>query len=346
MATPYKHSNSFARLKGLTETLKNNLTTSQYLQIFDEYLDNAIIPIVSNTAFFDTFICSILGWQERNFRRKVSFLNRVEVPSLVINFLLQPTAEARVAAYKKLQLDRGIRIEFVRLFEDRLKPYIQACNCELKDPNTGEVDLSYCLRVKTVLEESFKARTPLLSTCLESLFWLDKALSFKQLILEKYVRLCLTNAQRDYVNFFNHEIDLDDIVQLYLLVASRAIDKCDSRQGALTSHIQNWFMTGRVRAKQQYHQRLASQSTETVNWEALLADEISTSLQEKTLEDKDDQSLIRMLAKIADPTGAARAYLGIEEVLRESEIEQLTKPKIQKEQNNDTPNFDRRSTLS
>ena len=330
MATPYKHSNSFARLKGLTETLTNNLTTSQYLQIFDAYLDKALIPIITSTGFFDTFICSLLGWQEKNFRRKVSFLHRAEVPSLVVNFLLQPTAAARIVAYKKLRLDRGIRIEFVKLFEDRLKPYIQACNCELLHPQTGELDLGYCLRVKTGLEESFKAREPLLATCLESLFWLDRALSFKQLILEKYVRLCLTNAQKDYVHFFNHQVDLDDIVQVYLLVASRAIDKCDSRQGALTSHIQKWFLTGRVRVQQQNIQKIARQSIETVNWEAQVNEDVdaNTSLQERSLEEKDNQILIRELAKIADPTGAARAYLGIEEVLRPSELLQLNQPNV------------------
>lgn len=322
MASPYRHSNSFASLKGITETLTNNLTTSQYLQIYDEYLDNAIIPIVSHTSFFDTFLSSLLGWQERNFRRKVSFLNRAEVPGLVISFLLQPTAEKRVEAYKKLQLDRGIRIEFVKLFEERLKPYIKACNCELMNPYTNEFDISYCMKVKNGLEESFKARAPLLAVCLESLFWLDKALNFKQLILEKYIRLCLTNAQRDYVSFFDKEIDLDDIVQVYILVASRAIDKCDSRQGALTSHIQNWFMTGRVRVRQQNNQKIASQSIETINWEAQVNDDNQrvSSDQEQAVEDREHYHLIRMLAKIADPTGAARAFLNIEETLRESEL--------------------------
>lgn len=338
MATGYKHSNSFAKLKGMTETLQNNLTTSQYLQIFDEYLDNALIPIISHTSFFDTFICSLLGWQEKNFRRKVSFLNRTDIPSLVVNFLLQPTVEERIIAYKKLQLDRGIRIEFVRLFEERLKPYIEACNCELTHPHTQQIDLGYCLKVKSALEDSFKARVPLLAVHLESLFWLDKALSFKQLILEKYVRLCLTNAQRDYVHYFDHKVELDDIVQMYLLVASRAIDKCDSRQGALTSHIQNWFMTGRVRVNQQYTQRIASQSIETVNLENQLPDgEASncSSQQEQLLQDSQNRLELRILAKIADPTGAARTFLGIEEVLRESEILKLTStPKEQHDNTN------------
>lgn len=327
MAAAYKHSNSFATLKGMAETLTNNLTTSQYLQIYDEYLDNAVIPIIVGTAFFDTFITSLLGWQEKNFRRKVSFLHRSEVPSLVINFLLQPTAETRVAAYKKLQLDRGIRIEFVKLFEDRLKPYMQACNCELVNPYSQQLDLGYCLKVKSVLEESFRARVPLLTTILESQFWLEKALSFKQIILEKYVRLCLTNAQRDYVHYFNHSVPLDDIVQVYLLAASRAIDKCDSRQGALTSHIQNWFMTGRVRVGKQHEQHMANQSLETVEWESQdIYNENVNSSQEKTIEDRENCQLIRMLAKIADPMGAARAFLGIEETLRESEINQLKQP--------------------
>lgn len=320
----YRHSNSFAALKGITETLAHNLTTSQYLQIYDEYLDKAITPIIKSTSFFDTYLTSLLGWQERNFRRKVSFLNRHEVPRLVVNFLLQPTEEGRVEAYKKLQLDRGIRIEFIKLFAERLVPYRQACDCELVNPQTLNLDLGYCLSVKAGLEESFRATKPMLATLLESIFWLEKALAFKQIIVEKYIRLCLTNAQRDYTQYFEHRIPLDDIIQVYLMVASRAIDKCDSRQGALTSHIQSWFKTGRSRVAQQHDQQMATQSIETINLDAQeIQNEVGNSIQERLIEDKQDQSLIRMLAKIADPLGAARAFLNIEEILRESETQIL-----------------------
>lgn len=323
----YKHSNVFASLKDITETLKGNLTTSQYLQIYDEYLENAILPVILGTNFFDVFISRIVGWQEKNFRRKVTFLDRAEVPGLVVNFLLQATPEKRIEAYKKLSLDRGVCVEFLRLFQDRLKLYLKACSCELVDPATGKFDIGYCLYVKKHVEETLRCKLPLRSIYLESEFWLERALAFKQVIMEKYVRLCLNTAQKDYVNIFKMEVELDDIIQYYLMAASRAIDKCDYKQGVLTRHIQNWFLTARTRVDQIRDRRKTDISIENVdfNSEEFRAYGEGFPSHEDIKEKEESNQIIRQLARIADPIGVARAYLGIEESLKDSEIKALTK---------------------
>lgn len=243
----YKHSQVFASLKGISEQIEDNLTTSQYLQSYDAFLERSVIPIITGTRVFDVFVSRLVGWQEKNFRRKVTFLSRAEVPGLVVNFLLQTSPEKRVEAYRRLNLDRGVCIEFLKLFQDLLVTYRQACNCELKNPVSGKFDLGHSLHVKATVEANLRATQPLMSTYLESKFWFDRALEFKQRIMEKYVRLCLTTAKKDYVSHFKMEVDLDDVIQYYLMATSRAIDKCDYRQGVLTSHIQNWFLTARTK---------------------------------------------------------------------------------------------------
>lgn len=312
-------------MKNITEGLSENLTTSQYLQIYDEYLENAIAPVIAGTKLFDSFLARIVGWQERNFRRKVSFLDRRLVPGLSVSFLLQPDLEGRMKAYRALELDRGIRLEFLKLFYSKLELYMKAVNCQLaylgQNPN-----LAYCLSVKHAIEREVKATLPLIAVYEESRFWFQHAVAFKQLILEKYVRMCLVEAQRDHVKYFECRGELDDVIQVYLLAASRAIDKCDSRQGALTSHIQNWLKTGRGRIAEQLENQNSSLQVENLDFDS---EEFRSSWSNiPTPEQAEDRLLqhetIRYLARLADPLGVARAYLGIEELLTAEELSTLT----------------------
>jgi hypothetical protein len=312
----YQHSKVFASLKVVKERIQGNLTTSQYLQAYDEYLEKAITPIIVHTKFFDSFLARLVGWQEKNFRRKVSFLNRHDFPSLAITFLLQNTPEGRLKAYRNLSLDRGICIEFIKLFHSNLDSYIKACNCELLNPGTGKFDISYALQVKLLMEESLKADTPLLNVYSESHFWLAKALDFKEIIVEKYTRLCLNTAKFDYEDYFKCQLQLDDIISVYLTAVSRAIDKCDSKQGVLTTYIKNWLKTGRTQAAKLLDKKSISVTTESLNQ---LADVQSINAEDdRTTEERIKQ--IRLLAKLADPLGAARVTLGIEEILSEKEF--------------------------
>lgn len=314
----YNHSRVFAALKGVTEQLKDNLTTSQYLQALDKYLSNATTPVVVGTRFFDTFLTSIVGWQEKNFRRKVTFESRRMVPGKVINFLLQPTAEERVAAFADIKLDRGLQLQALGAFFKRLELYIAASECRLLRKGESEVDLAYCLFVKKRTEEDLRCSISLSTILSESKFWHDRAYAFKEVIMEKYIRLCLNKAQSDYVHYFKHSIDLNDLIPWYLMAASRAIDKCDSSQGALTSHIESWFKTARTRAAAQRDRIAADIDVEVIDFES---EGFRSSLTTGTSSDEADREEklheIRYLAKIADPIGAARVYLGIEELLPE-----------------------------
>lgn len=324
MATAnYQHSKVFASLKNITEGLKENLTTSQYLQAYDDYIENAISPIIVSTRLFDSFLARLIGWQEKNFRRKVSFLDRKIVPSLTIHFLIQTSSEKRLEAYRNLSLDRGIRLEFLKLFYDKLDLYLKACNCKLALKGEKKPNLAYCTMVKQRIEQELKAKLPLISVYEESKFWYQHAIAFKQLILEKYVRMCLNEAQKDYVNYFDCKILLDDVIQVYLLAASRAIDKCDSKQGALTSHIKNWLLTGRSRVSEQIEKRTSVSHFENIDFDS---DEYRASqlLSEIDISSTEDNSrVIRYLAKLSDPLGVARAYLSIEELLSEDEVKLL-----------------------
>lgn len=324
----YESSRVFAQLKDIKERIgvDANLTTPQYLQTYDDLLDNAVRPILDNCRFFDSYLLRILGWQERNFRRKVSFLKRAEFPRLAVGFVLKRSPEERFAAYQDLRLDRLIRMQVVSLFHSSLENYLAACECELTPP-AGVDQASFCFAVKAKVEESMKS-TPggLLSAYHESKFWFEHAADFKRILMEKYVRLCLNTAKRDYVYYFKCQGKLDDIIQTYLIAMSRAIDKCDAKQGALTSHIQNWFFSARdavARQRERNTVSLDQENGDLANSASNSLDLANLSVYEERRREQEDVNLIAELSRIADPHGAARAFLGIPEHLKESEIQLL-----------------------
>jgi len=336
-ATPsgnYQSSRVFGKLKDLQEKISSDesLTTPQYLRLYDDLLDKAVLPIIANSRFFDSYLIRILGWQEKNFRRKVSFLKRVEFPRLAMNFLLQSTCEGREKAYRELHLDRLLKAQLVSAFHHALSNYLKACNLELEVPVGTLADKqTFCLRVKEQVENALRASdsSSLLVAYHESKRYAELASEFKRMIMEKYVRLCLNTARKDYMQYFNCRVKLDDIVQTYILAMSRAIDKCDARQGALTSHIQNWFFSARDAVAKGLDRKVAISESEL---------EMSTVEEggfyskfdsyESLKESEANLRVIAEVARIADPLGAARAFLGVPENLTPAELQLLLKARF------------------
>lgn len=296
----YESSRVFAELKNIRERLPGNMTTYQSLVSYDTMLTNALSPIIRETTFMDALLLRVMGWQEKHFRRKVSFLPRKEVPRRIINFLIAEGPDARMKAFAAIHLDRGLRVEAVELFIKNCSDYEKACSASMG--TTPEA-----IRAQEFVRASFEdclgcsgSLTPIIT---EARFWLNVAAGFKQKLLEKYVRLCITTAQRDYTQFFDCSVKLDDLIQTYIIAASRAIDKCDYRQGVLTSHVQNWFYTARDSMSKTRERR--HDSMDTIGF---------TELGTTTLDDtKVDLETVYALARAADPFGAARCFLQLQE---------------------------------
>lgn len=320
----YRSSRAFQDLKNIQEKLAVNMTTSQYMKLYDEYLEKAMNPIIANCKFFDSYLSQLISWQARSHRRKISFVGQIEFPRLAVNFLIQSTSEQRIAAYKKLSLDRGIVIEFLRLFETMTSKYKLATNMDLFGGN-----IQKCLRVISDMEASLRPKTPLIAIIRESAYWFEHALGFRHLILEKYIRLTLNASQRDYVECFQGREELDDVVQAYLMYTARAIDRCDYKQGALTSHVQKYFLAAKayvLKGLNSKNESLEDQGDSGGLYEPDLNSDLHSPdiqlLNKTSIEET--SKVIAKLSKLLDPVGYARAYLGISEDLTEHEIQLLT----------------------
>lgn len=308
-SSPYEHSSTFASLKGLNETLKGNHTSAQYLETLDTLIDNALRPIIQSTALFEGFVCQLIGWQEANRKRKVSFLDRHEFTALACAWLLIPSKIDKSFQARRLRIERGALLEFLNTFLESSEHYLQACSARLTGPNGQVLPLDEQLSYRRSVEEAYGSPVLMRPYLMEAHYWWNRAQEFKNLILEKYVRLCLMSAQNDYRHTFKCKVKLDDIIQSYLLAAIRAIDKCDARQGVLTTHIRNWFLTARASLAASMRDELSE-----VADDEQLAD-MQGSVDPVDLDIASRIEGVRFIARLADPTGAGRAYLGISESL-------------------------------
>jgi hypothetical protein len=138
--------------------------------------------------------------------------------------------------------------------------------------------------------------------------------------MEKYHRLALNNAQLTYKDY-NHYVPLDDVVQIYLMVLNRSIDRCDPRLGVLTTFITNWFKSARSEvdslARGQGDQSFESLSEDYGDAASDIFGYTEFDTGQETIEH------ISYLAKKIDKHGYVRATLGIPEFLTMKQREKL-----------------------
>lgn len=307
----YQHSETFAILKGHKETITDNLTSYQYLSVLDDLIYNALYPLIEGTRFVDVFLGQILSWQTSNPKRKVCGIGRKEFSAYLTTFFLLDDPAAKLKVLKRLKLDRAVLFETLR----RWLTIADGVKQVGYEPFTlGLVTQLYELHEKAGVKPSYG----LFAVYSQVNYWHHEANVFKTQILEKYYRLVLNTAKRDY-EALNHTVPLGDMIQHYLMTASKAIDKCDSDRGVLTTHIQNWLMSAKsvVQSTQSQNLPFKKGGKSVMPIESVSLDD----LDEMTFEPDEQQDTqdtiqhVREIAKLFDPIGYGRICLGIQEVL-------------------------------
>jgi len=304
----YESSQVFDRMKTIRERIPGNMTSFQYLSVYYELLSRAVRPIVEGSTFADSFVASMVGWQEFNFRRKISFSNRRSAIRSSLEFLVAHP-DRKWKKFKAIRLERGVLAEMVEAFLLSSREAQAAASGSL-ERLVGESVHSYEARCRMVHQDFCHSINcdMLVRIRREAEFWLKQAIEFREKVLEKYYRLCIQTAQRDYASHFHMSVPLDDIINSYVMAAARAIDKCDYTQGVLTSHIKNWFLTARENVGRSRGSG-SVQLSEALSIDELDEDEESSQTGELSERVKE----IRIIAKLVDPLGAARVFLRIKE---------------------------------
>ena len=282
----YKHSEVFAEVKAIEEDIKINLTSLQYLQILDYYLWNSLYFVIRiSPGFITNCLSQILAYQQANTMIKVSSEPREKISNQFFNFL----ATNDPKHIKLMYLNRGCYFGIISYFLNQSRIYFDSnspfSESKLDKPNLPIDDLdSYFAHFK------------------QAEYWFNKALDFKSKIMQKYVRFTLLQAQRAYVDF-GHRLELDDVTQIYLQIMSKAIDRCDSRFGVLTSFIQNWLKSARAQV-----QKIIESNQHCDSYDAMI-EEFGDSTELGTVDSdhiKDAVEELAYYASIVDTSGCIR----------------------------------------
>ncbi|MFA5699259.1 MAG: hypothetical protein WC954_05955 [Sphaerochaeta sp.] len=313
MTKEYQHSETFNVLKATHEEISKNLTSSQYLQTLDFFLWNAVAPIVTECRpFFNGFIAKCVSTQTLNPGTKFAS-DKNTLPELLFELCNTPSADKAMNILKKMRFNRGVMFAMINVHQRLTSGYKELHSLFSSEPVISRVQ--QMRRIEQSVGCNLGSRLYTIMDQIE--YWDDKARWFKGLIVQKYTRMAMIQAQRTYVQF-NHEVPLDDVSQIYLLIVNKAIDRCDSRLGVLTTFINGWLPTARAMvAKLANHPTESYENLTELNDPALA--EMSV-IPDFTFEDL--QHLAYQALEI-DPVGIVRTSLGIPQYASSSQHRQL-----------------------
>lgn len=317
MAT-YTHDVMFDALKRTKEQVVENYTSSQYLKTLDFFLWKALTPIIESCpSLFSNYVSKIVAQQSvRN--SKMTSDEKANLPLAFINYLVAPT-DQRIELAKKMYLNRGILFAFLALFLEITGKY--RILAETPAPKTARKVSDRLLYMHNVEQQvGLQSGRNLYSIVLEVFHWTEEATNFKNVIIEKYTRMTLNNARRAYVDC-QQQVPLGDIIGIFMLTLSKAIDRCDSRHGVLTTFIQNWFRGARSSVMDSVREEHTLTSYEArVEQAGDSLDDLGSVEPDTSLE---AVQALAYVAKRADPRGCIRASLGIPELLSNRKIKTL-----------------------
>lgn len=301
----YSHSLTFNSLKRTKEQVAGNLTSAQYLNTLDMLLWKALEPIALECpSFFYTFMSKCVAYQSVYPNSKYTSGEKGVLPTILMQMLLESKLDpaAAFAKARKLYINRGLLFGMISTFLKIAEPYERLHSAFSDIPKYEQRSLC------KALETALGARDPntLYQAIRQVEYWDKRARAWKNVILEKYTRMALGQAQKTYVDF-NHYVDLDDVTQIYLMVAAKAVDRCDARRGVLTTFIQNWLKG----ARSQVSELASGQKDDSLEE---LYDKLGDSMDigsvapDTTVE---DTQAVSYRAQVVDPDGIVRTSLGI-----------------------------------
>lgn len=295
----YTHSEVFASLKNIREEVAENYTTYQWLHVLDHFIESAIDPIAdAHPDLADAYFAKVVAWQAHRPSVKYSRGDKFKLPVHLFNSL---TTEGRDKRHhqREMFLNRGLLFGLISLFDKATQGLLR-----LHDPT-----VRYPKNQRKLLIAMTVAKTSpyIYPAALQSRFYADKAYWFKKLIVQKYVRLALNSAKSTYEET-KCAANFNDTIQTYLVYLSKAIDRCDARQGVLTTFIKTWFYSAKSEVM-----KSVTLDSKTSSYDEFLTSGTDLSVVAPDCKYETLQHL-SVVAKALDPGGALRYSVGIPEV--------------------------------
>lgn len=245
---------------------------------------------------FRNYYAKCVAHQTLSPNTKFSPDTKAELPVLLFNALTAPKDESR---FRKLNLNRGILFGLNSLFLSEVEPYMLS--------QSGVMARSHSEVINHVTVEKLQCPDPsaLYAHCQEVTYWNERAHWFKSLIVQKYMRMALLEAQKTYVRYGN-KVSLDDISQIYMMIVSKAIDRCSSNLGVITSFVKSWLKSARSIVASQAAYRKEESLDSLIEDHG---DAFDIPVEPDTLSENIQH--VAYISKQVDPEGLVRTTLGI-----------------------------------
>ena len=227
MGKSYEHSTIMSILKRVDESIKDNYSSAQYMEVWDTLLYNAIEPILRCTNLVEVILSDVLHFYTENHRRKISILGKEEVLTCFFLFLAAPE-QKKLARLKDIRLERSILKFIITTFLEKTEFYPKLMVSRCHKDKQRIADMMAGIEASIGMNKN----EDLFCTINTVKFWYEQSSTFKSQLLEKYYRLIVVEAQAFYASN-NSNTKLDDILQNFVLFSSKALDKYDSSNGTL-----------------------------------------------------------------------------------------------------------------
>lgn len=312
-----------------------NMTGEQIQQIMDMFLYKALEPLILFTNIFDAQIEYLLVLIATNRKRKLSSLDRGVVVEKLAAYLSVSDRRQKFEFIREARLERYFIHRFINEFLSDNMDYIEKYKKFLTDPSRpAQVELD---RIATQVGHC--SRADLYKTLKLANAYLGRFYSYRNTVIGHYIKNSNKLAKAHVTNTHSNS-SYKDLVQSILKSIITALDKYDSRKGALTSYIQTWAKNATTTTKEheygiaytipqtQRKKLFEGKSTEVnygVSLDALFGDDdedgsmamhsiVSQNPElDYDIEKQQGVTLVQRLAKKVDPLGIARLSLEIGE---------------------------------
>ena len=312
-----------------------NMTGEQIQQIMDMFLYKALEPLILFTNVFDAQVEYLLVLIATNRKRKLSSLVREVVVEKLAAYLSVSDRRQKFEFIREARLERYFIHRFIKRFVTDNYDYVQKYQEFLTNPSrAAQVELD-----TIATQVGLCRRSDLYKTLKISQAYLRQFYTYRNSVIGHYVKNS-NKLAKAHVTQTHSNSSYKDLVQSILKSIITALDKYDSRKGALTSYINTWAKNATTTTKeheygiaytipQTQRKKLFEGTSTDVNFgvsiDAMYGDEDedgnmamhSILSPAKALDDDiehaDDVRLIQKLAKKVDPLGIARLSLDIGE---------------------------------
>lgn len=223
------------------ERLKYNLSGNQIAGLLDKFLFAALKPIFLYTDWAHICIGEITILLQKDHRRKISDL---PVPSILDRLYCSLVIHDRELAWQYLRksgIQRIVWVQVVSNFLELTSEYKTLSQVQ-KTTTTDNI------RMATMEKFLHVDRKNLYSIIQHVEAAYDLYADFKQMIIEKYVRLAYNESQKA-VNSTTLHVDANDIFKNFILGVNQAIEKYTPNKGTLTSWVKWWFLNALTNPK-------------------------------------------------------------------------------------------------